>query len=163
LPGVEVRLGNDERLDGSGEIQLRGPNVFAGYWNQPGATADAFTDDGWFRSGDLGAVDQDGYISIVGRSKELIISGGYNVYPREIEDVVRLHPGVSDVAVIGIPSEEWGETVVAVVVADTPIDPNSLMDFAAKRLAPYKRPRIVRFVDELPRNALGKIQRDLLR
>jgi len=95
----------------------------------------------------------------VGRTKELIITGGYNVYPREVEDVVRAHPHVADVAVVGTASEEWGETVTAVVVANGPQEPDALLAFAAERLAPYKRPRLVRYVDELPRNALGKVLR----
>jgi malonyl-CoA/methylmalonyl-CoA synthetase len=162
LPGVEVRLAAPEAEGPVGEIQLRGPNVFAGYWKQPGATADAFTADGWFRSGDLGAHDERGYLSIVGRAKELIISGGYNVYPREVEDVLREHPRVADVAVVGTPSDEWGETVVAVVVPDGSVDESDLLQFAAARLAPYKRPRIVSFRQTLPRNALGKVLRDEL-
>jgi malonyl-CoA/methylmalonyl-CoA synthetase len=156
LPGVELRLG------ATGEVQLRGPNIFAGYWNQPDATAATFTDDGWFLTGDLGAFDDDGYLRIVGRSKELIISGGYNVYPREVEDVLREHPSVGDVAVVGVPSDEWGEVVTAFVVADGPSDADALKAFAAERLANYKRPRTIRFVDELPRNALGKVMRDTL-
>lgn len=158
LPGVEMRLS----AGAEGEIQLRGPNVFSGYWRQPEARLDAFTEDGWFKSGDLGDIDEEGYVRIVGRSKELIISGGYNVYPREVEDVLRAHGGVTDVAVIGVASEEWGETVTAVVVANGPSDPQEILDFAAARLAPYKRPRAIRFVDELPRNALGKVLRDQL-
>jgi malonyl-CoA/methylmalonyl-CoA synthetase len=158
LPGVEIRLSEGSE----GEIQLRGPNVFAGYWRQSEATLDAFAEDGWFKSGDLGAIDEAGYLRIVGRSKELIISGGYNVYPREIEDVLRSHGGVADVAVIGVPSEEWGEKVTAVVVANGSAHPEELLEFAAARLAPYKRPRSIRFVDELPRNALGKVLRDQL-
>ncbi len=160
LPGVEVRLDQP-----SGEILLRGPNVFPGYWGREAATRDAFTDDGWFRSGDIGAHDPDGYLRIVGRAKELIISGGYNVYPREVEDVLLEHPAVAEVAVIGEPSHEWGETVVAVVVAaagdaeDDARDPEALLAFAAEHLAPYKRPRRVRYVDALPRNALGKVVR----
>jgi malonyl-CoA/methylmalonyl-CoA synthetase len=158
LPGVEMRLSEGTE----GEIQLRGPNVFAGYWRQPEATLDAFAEDRWFKSGDLGAIDEAGYVRIVGRSKELIISGGYNVYPREVEDVLRAHGGVADVAVIGVPSEEWGERVTAVVVANGSAHPEDLLEFAAARLAPYKRPRSIRFVDELPRNALGKVIRDQL-
>jgi malonyl-CoA/methylmalonyl-CoA synthetase len=159
LPGVEVRLD-----DPSGEILLRGPNVFPGYWGRPEATAAAFTDDGWFRSGDIGAFDADGYLAIVGRAKELIISGGFNVYPREVEDVLLAHPTVGEVAVVGEPSEEWGELVVAVVVpaADGPFDADALLEYAAGELAPYKRPRRVRVVDALPRNALGKVVRSQL-
>ena len=110
LPGVEVRLD-----PAGGEILVRGPNVFAGYWQRPEATAAAFTADGWFRTGDVGAWDEAGYLAIVGRAKELIITGGYNVYPREIEDVLRAHPAVVDVAVVGTPSAEWGEVVTAYV------------------------------------------------
>jgi malonyl-CoA/methylmalonyl-CoA synthetase len=156
LPGVELRLADE------GEILLQGPNVFPGYWERPEANAAAFThdDDGaWFRTGDIGAFDADGYLSIVGRAKELIISGGFNVYPREVEDVLRAHPAVADVAVIGTPSDEWGEVVTAVVVADGPLDTDEVLAFAAEQLAPYKRPRVVRVVDELPRNALGKVLR----
>lgn len=153
LPGVEIRLGEGD------EILVRGPNVFGGYWEQPEASRAAFDADGWFRTGDIGAFDEDGYLSIVGRSKELIISGGYNVYPREVEDVLRSYPGVADVAVIGAPSEEWGELVTAVVVADGGLDADALLEYAAGELAPFKRPRVVRFVDELPRNALGKVLR----
>jgi malonyl-CoA/methylmalonyl-CoA synthetase len=158
LPGVDVRLD-----DPSGEILLRGPNVFPGYWEREEATRDAFTDDGWFRTGDVGARDADGYLRIVGRAKELIISGGYNVYPREVEDVLLEHPAVAEVAVVGEPSDEWGELVVAVVVPATDEqDADALLAFAAEQLAPYKRPRRVRYVDELPRNALGKVVRSLL-
>ena len=149
LPGVELRL--DEATD---EISLRGPNVFAGYWNRPDATAEAFV-DGWFRTGDVGAVDDDGYVAIVGRRRELIISGGYNVYPREVEDVLREHPGVGDVAVVGVVDPVWGEAVVAFVEGGDP--QADLVSFAADRLAPYKRPKRVHLVDGLPRNALGKV------
>ena len=103
----------------SGEILVRGPNVFPGYWRRDEATRAAFTDDGWFRTGDVGALDADGYLRIVGRAKELIISGGFNVYPREVEDVLLEHPAVAEVAVVGEPSDEWGEVVVAVVVPAT--------------------------------------------
>jgi malonyl-CoA/methylmalonyl-CoA synthetase len=153
LPGVELRLAEGDH----GEIFVRGPNVFSGYWGKPDATAEAMT-EGWFRTGDIGAFDADGYLRILGRSKELIISGGYNVYPREVEDVMRRHPEVEDVAVIGIPSNEWGEVVTAFVVprGGTP-SAVELMDFAAAELAPYKRPRLIRFVESLPRNALGKV------
>jgi malonyl-CoA/methylmalonyl-CoA synthetase len=163
LPGVEVSLGGS---DGEmGEILVRGPNVFSGYLGQPDATAAAFTERGWFRTGDIGSKDSDGYISIVGRSKDLIISGGYNVYPREVEDALAQHESVSEVAVIGTESEEWGERVTAFVVAIDPGAPPSegeLDTFVRAHLASYKRPRAYEFVDSLPRNALGKIQRHLL-
>jgi malonyl-CoA/methylmalonyl-CoA synthetase len=163
LPGVEVRLAGGD----PGEILLRGPNVFAGYWERPDETAEAFEPNGWFRSGDVGSFDRDGYLRIVGRAKELIISGGENVYPRDVEDVLREHPAVAEVAVIGTPSDEWGEAVTAVVVprrdpAHPAVDEAALRAFCAERLAPHKRPRIVRFVDMLPRNALGKVLRQEL-
>jgi malonyl-CoA/methylmalonyl-CoA synthetase len=158
-----VRL--DER-EGSGEpageILVRGPNVFGGYLG--GVGADAFTADGWFRTGDLGRADPDGYLRIVGRAKELIITGGFNVYPRDVEEVLRDHPGVADVAVVGVPDPEWGERVVACVVASDAgaTGAAALLAWAAERLAPYKRPREIRFVDELPRNAMGKVVRAAL-
>ncbi len=158
LPGVEVRLTQD-----TSEIELRGPNVFAGYWDRPDANAAAFTPDGWFRTGDVAARDADGYVRIVGRLKELIITGGYNVYPREVEDVLRGHPAVEDAAVVGLPSPEWGEQVAAFVVASTTLDPDDVLSFAAQRLASYKRPRVLRLVDDLPRNALGKVLKHELR
>jgi malonyl-CoA/methylmalonyl-CoA synthetase len=157
FPGVDVRLAE------SGEIEVRGPNVFAGYLDRPEATAEAFSDDGWFRTGDIGAFDDDGYLSIIGRAKELIISGGYNVYPREIEDVLRMHPAVIDAAVIGTPSAEWGEIVTAYVEAHADLDADALLQFAGEHLAPYKRPRAVHRIDALPRNRLGKVLRDELK
>ena len=160
--GIPLPLVDIELWPGSSEITVRGPNIFPGYWERPDATRDAFTDD-WFHTGDIGAWDDDGYLTIVGRSKELIISGGFNVYPREVEDVLLQHPSVREVAVIGTPSDEWGETVTAVVVADGPRDERALLEFAAEQLAAFKRPRIVRYVDELPRNALGKVVRSELR
>lgn len=158
LPGVELRLGAGD------EIEVRGPNVFAGYLDRPDANAEAFTPDGWFRTGDVGAVADDGYVSIVGRAKELIITGGYNVYPREVEDVLRGHPDVGDVAVVGTPSEEWGETVTAYVEPAGAsevgaLDVEALSAWAAARLAPYKRPRLVHVVVALPRNRMGKVVR----
>ncbi|MGZ4727978.1 MAG: AMP-binding protein [Acidimicrobiales bacterium] len=158
LPGVELRL-----APGTSEIEVRGPNVFAGYFERPEADADSFTADGWFRTGDIGQLDDEGYLSIVGRAKELIISGGFNVYPREVEDVLRGHPSVIDVAVVGTPSAEWGETVTAYIEADDDLDPAALTAWVADQLAPYKRPRLVHRVDALPRNAMGKVVRGDLR
>jgi malonyl-CoA/methylmalonyl-CoA synthetase len=154
LPGVELRL-----EPGTDEIAVRGPNVFAGYLDRPDANATAFTPDGWFLTGDIGRIDDDGYVQIVGRAKDLIITGGYNVYPREIEDVLRTHPAVTDVAVVGVPSDEWGETVAAYVEAGPDFDAAALVEWASARLAPYKRPRSTYRVDALPRNSLGKVQR----
>jgi malonyl-CoA/methylmalonyl-CoA synthetase len=153
LPGVEVRLSDGDE----GEIQVRGPNVFAGYWERSQATAESFT-DGWFRTGDLASVDPDGYVTILGRSKDLIISGGFNVYPREVEEVLLSHPDVAEVAIVGTPSDEWGEVVTAFVVpAGDHRAAEPLLALASEQLAPFKRPRIVHFVDTLPRNALGKV------
>ncbi|HEY2950646.1 MAG TPA: AMP-binding protein [Micromonosporaceae bacterium] len=164
LPGVEVRLA--PRSGGVSEIEVRGPNVISGYLDDPAATAASFTVDGWLRTGDLGELDSDGYLRISGRVKELIISGGYNVYPREVEEVLREHPEVADAAVVGAPSAEWGETVVAFIVAADPADADalagSLVDWCVGRLTAYKRPREWRFVPAIPRNALGKIERHRL-
>jgi malonyl-CoA/methylmalonyl-CoA synthetase len=172
LPGVEVRIEIDTtsaQSDGVGEIVVRGPNVFAGYVNRPDANETAFTPDGFFRTGDLGRVDDRGYITIVGRSKDLIITGGYNVYPSDVEAVLLQHPFVRDVAVVGEPSDLWGETVTAAVVlkpigvltgqADVETE---LLNFAAECLAPYQRPRRIFVRDSLPRNALGKVLRQRL-
>ena len=151
LPQVELHLAPD-----TDEILLRGPNVFAGYWQRPEATAESFV-DGWFATGDVGAFDEVGNLRIVGRRKDLIISGGYNVYPREVEDVLRTHPAVADAAVVGLPHPDWGEQVVAVVEGATPGDEPAILALAAEQLAPYKRPKQVVLVDALPRNALGKV------
>ncbi len=153
FPGVQLRLADD------GEVQVRGPNVFAGYYRRPDADAEAFTADGWFRTGDLGELDADGHLRLAGRSKELIITGGFNVHPREVEEVIERYPGVREVAVVGRPSEAWGEAVTAVIVSDGPIDSDALRAHAASRLAPYKVPKQVELVSELPRNALGKLLR----
>jgi malonyl-CoA/methylmalonyl-CoA synthetase len=144
-------------------VLVRGPTVFSGYWERPEATAQSFV-DGWFHTGDLGVVE-DGYVRLLGRSTELIISGGYNVYPAEVEDVLLGHPAVAEVAVTGVPSEEWGEVVTAWVVPDggSSRDVDALLAYAAERLAPYKRPRRVQFVDSLPRNSMGKVRRSELR
>ncbi len=161
LPGVEVRLADD------GEILVRGPNVFDGYWRRPEATAEVFVtaEDGgtsWFRTGDLGE-ESDGYLTIRGRSKDLIISGGFNVYPTEVEEVLGAHPGVAEVAVTGTPSAEWGEVVTAWIVADGRAPSvEELAVFTAHTLAPYKRPRVVHVIEALPRNALGKVVRGQL-
>jgi len=159
LPGVSVRLAPSG--SGAAEIEVAGPNVFAGYLNRPQADAAAFTPDGWLRTGDLGEFDADGYLRISGRAKELIITGGYNVYPAEVEEVLRAYPGVADAAVVGAPSAQWGETVVAFVVPahDGAVDAGVLAQWCASRLAPYKRPRAWRWIDEIPRNPLGKVLR----
>jgi len=154
LPGVDVRLAED------GEIVVRGPGAFGGYQGlPPGPYFDA---EGYFRTGDIGRWDG-GYLRIVGRSKELIITGGYNVYPREVEDVLLAHPAVAEAAVVGLPSDEWGETVTAAVVVHGATEPADLIAWCRARLAPFKCPRVVRIVDSLPRNAMGKVARDELR
>jgi malonyl-CoA/methylmalonyl-CoA synthetase len=157
LPGVALRLS-----EGRAEILVRGPNVFGGYLDRPEATAEAFDGEGYFRTGDLGALDPDGYLRIVGRAKELIISGGYNVYPREVEDALRTHPGVGDAAVVGRPDPEWGEAVTAFVETDGTVSSDELRRHVAGQLAAYKRPKTVVVLKELPRNALGKVQKHLL-
>jgi malonyl-CoA/methylmalonyl-CoA synthetase len=150
-----------------GELEVRGPHVFAGYWRRPEATEESFEKDGWwFRTGDLGFRDADGYFHITGRARELIISGGFNIYPREVEEVLATHPGVGEVAVLGLPDPDFGEQVVAVVVpaaGQPPPQPQALVDWCKDRLASFKKPRRVELVDALPRNALGKVQKHVLR
>ncbi|AKQ70473.1 Long-chain-fatty-acid--CoA ligase [Myxococcus hansupus] len=150
----------------TGEIEVRGPHVFAGYWRRQDATAESFDADGWFRTGDLGEFDAQGYLRITGRARELIISGGFNVYPREVEEVLAMHPAVAEVAVLGLPDADLGEQVVAVVVphaGTSAPEPQALVDWCKDRLASFKKPRQVVFTDALPRNALGKVQKHLLR
>jgi malonyl-CoA/methylmalonyl-CoA synthetase len=170
LSGVEVRVVNPENdqplTNGEiGEVQLRGPNVFKGYWKQPQKTAEAFTADGWFRTGDLGFREADGYLTLCGRSKDLIISGGLNIYPPEVERVLTEHPSVEACAVIGCPDREWGEQVTAVVVLQQgeSVSGADLIAFCRERLAPYKSPKSIIFRDELPRNAMGKVRKAELR
>ncbi len=160
---VDVRTREPLPDDETGEIEVRGPHVFAGYWQRPDATAAAFDAGGWFRTGDLGHRDAGGYYTISGRAKELIISGGYNIYPREVEETLAQCPGVAEVAVVGLPDAEFGERVAAVVVRDDPaLTADALIAFCRDQLASYKKPRTVHFVDTLPRNALGKIQKHLV-
>jgi malonyl-CoA/methylmalonyl-CoA synthetase len=170
LSGVEVRIVDSETEeilpDGQiGDVQLRGPNVFKGYWRQPEKTAESFSADGWFRTGDLGFREKDGYITLCGRSKDLIISGGLNIYPPEVERVLMEHPAVAACAVIGCPDQEWGERVTAVVVLNRSeaVSEFDLIGFCRERLAPYKSPKVVIFRNNLPRNAMGKIQKAELR
>jgi malonyl-CoA/methylmalonyl-CoA synthetase len=148
----------------TGEIEVRGPNVFTGYWNRPEATSEAFSSDGWFKTGDLGWCSPDGYYTITGRARELIITGGYNVYPREVEDVLGAIPEVAEVAVLGLPDADLGEQVAAVIVPKSGCspNPNQLIAYCREHLAAYKKPRRVIFVESLPRNALGKVQKHLL-
>lgn len=170
LPGVEVRIVDPETEtplpdNQVGEVQVRGANVFKGYWRQPEKTAAAFTADGWLRTGDLGMREPDGYFTLKGRSKDLIISGGYNVHPPEVELALADHPAVETSAVIGCPDAEWGERVVALVVlrAGAVASETEMIAFCRQRLAAYKTPKRIVFVDALPRNAMGKVQKTELR
>ncbi len=169
LPGVEVRVVDeaDQALaEGQkGAIQVKGENVFSGYWRMPEKTKQEFTDDGWFRTGDIGVFDTDGYLSIVGRAKDLIITGGYNVYPKEIELALDELPQVAESAVIGVPHDDFGEAVTAVVVGKpgAQADEEKIIAALKSKLAGYKVPKRVYFVDALPRNAMGKVQKNLLR
>ncbi len=167
LPGVEVRIADENDvpvvIGEVGGVQLRGDNVFIGYWQLPEKTASEFTSDGWFRTGDIGSLDDDGFVNLVGRSKDLVISGGFNVYPKEIEMLIDELPGVVESAVIGVYHADFGEAVVALVVADRAVDEQSVIDKLKSELASFKVPKAVRRLDELPRNAMGKVQKNLLR
>ncbi len=169
LPDVSVRV---VKSDGApcapeeiGDIQVKGPNVFKGYWNMPEKTAEEFTPDGYFKTGDVGKFDARGYLSIVGRSKDLIITGGYNVYPKEIETAIDDIDGVAESAVVGVPHPDFGEAVTAVVVAQpgSAVSEADVIAYLKDRIANYKVPKRVHFVPELPRNAMGKVQKNLLR
>ncbi len=169
LPGVELRIvdeaGAECATGAIGAIQVRGPNVFSGYWRMPGKTREEFTADGFFRTGDVGCRDANGYVSIVGRSKDLIITGGYNVYPKEIESYLDELDGVLESAVIGVPHRDFGEAVVAVVVPAPGAQPDEARLVAALkgRIASFKVPKRVFVVDALPRNTMGKVQKNVLR
>jgi long-chain acyl-CoA synthetase len=155
IEGVEMRLAEEE--NGVGEIAIRGHNVMKGYWNRPDATADVLDDDGWFLTGDMATVDEDGYFFIVDRKKDMIIRGGYNVYPREIEEVLYEHPAVSEAAVVGVPDDMMGEEVAAAVVLRSAADADDIRLFVKDRVAAYKYPRKIWFLDELPKGPTGKI------
>jgi malonyl-CoA/methylmalonyl-CoA synthetase len=170
LPGVELRI--TDPVSGAplprgtvGMIELKGPNLFKGYWRMPEKTRAEFRDDGFFITGDLGAIDDDGYVQIVGRDKDLVISGGLNVYPKEVEEAIDSLPGVVESAVIGLPHPDFGEGVTALVVRErgAAIDETAVIEALADRLANYKQPKRVLFIDELPRNTMGKVQKNLLR
>ncbi|HSV69797.1 MAG TPA: malonyl-CoA synthase [Methylibium sp.] len=169
LPGVQLRVaGEGDRPLPTGEIgniEVQGPNVFGGYWRMPEKTAEEFTADGWFRTGDVGRFDADGYVTIVGRSKDLIISGGYNVYPAEIEGYLNDMDGVAESAVVGVPHPDFGEAVVAVVVAKPGVAPDGAVLVAQLKgkIANFKVPKKLFVVPDLPRNAMGKVQKNLLR
>jgi malonyl-CoA/methylmalonyl-CoA synthetase len=170
LPGVEVRIADPDigaalPSGETGLIEVRGPNVFAGYWRMPEKTAAEFRRDGFFITGDLGRFDADGYLSIVGRQKDLIITGGYNVYPKEIEQLLDEAPGVRESAVIGVPHDDFGEAVLGILVPLPGAAPD--IDAIARdlrpRIARYKQPKALVTLDDLPRNAMGKVQKNVLR
>jgi Acyl-CoA synthetases (AMP-forming)/AMP-acid ligases II len=169
LPGVQLRISDAQgRVCGPGEIggiEVRGPNVFQGYWRMPEKTREAFTADGYFKTGDVGLIDADGYVAIVGRAKDLIISGGYNVYPAEIESYINALPGVAESAVVGVPHPDFGEVGVAVVVPQPQalVEGEAILAKLKATLANYKIPKRCIVVAELPRNSMGKVQKNLLR
>lgn len=169
LPGVDVRITDDEgSVLGTGEVghlQVRGPNVFIGYWKMPDRSADEFTADGYFNTGDNGRIDADGYVSIVGRAKDVVITGGLNVYPKEVETFIDRQAGVSESAVIGVPHTDFGEAVVALVVTEDghSLSEADIIERAKAALAGFKVPKRVILVDELPRNTMAKVQKNLLR
>jgi long-chain acyl-CoA synthetase len=170
LPGLEVRLvdehtGEDADEDDPGEIWVRGPNVFAGYWNRPDATAQVLDEEGWLHTGDIAYRDEDGYLFIVDRKKDLIIVSGFNVFPKEVEEAAERHPAVEEAAAIGIPDERTGEGVQlwVVPVEDSSLDANELLAFLSERLARFKLPKDVQIVGELPHHVTGKVLRRILR
>ena len=168
LPGIAVRVRDDDGRELApgdvGNIELQGPNVFKGYWRQPERTAAEFRDDGFFVTGDIGSMDAEGRLTLVGRTKDVVITGGYNVYPKEVEALLDEMPDVVESAVVGIPHSDFGEAVVAVVVArGRPVDPRDIDAYLRGRLARYKQPKRVVCLDDLPRNAMGKVQKNVLR
>jgi len=169
LPGVSVRVVNDQgqvcTSDEIGAIQVKGPNVFKGYWRMSERTADEFTEDGYFITGDVGKFDSDDYLWIVGRSKDLIISGGYNVYPKEIESVLDEMEGVAESAVVGVPHTDYGEAVLAIVVRKpgANLSADAMIATLKLKIANFKVPKRIVFVDDLPRNTMGKVQKKILR
>jgi len=171
VPGIEIRAADPEtgrplsRPNAVGVLEVRGPNVFKGYWRNPEKTAAEFRPDGFFITGDLGKIDENKYVHLVGRAKDLIITGGFNVYPKEVETEIDALPGVVESAVIGVPHPDFGEGVTAVVAKakGATIDERQVLKALAERLASYKHPKRVLFVDELPRNVMGKVQKNVLR
>ena len=170
LPGTEIKIADPSTgaalpQGEIGMIEVKGPNVFKGYWRMPEKTASEFRTDGFFISGDLGLIDEDGYVHIVGRGKDLVISGGYNVYPKEIESEIDAIEGVGESAVIGLPHPDFGEGVAAVIVrkGSRQIDESGILGALKDRLARYKQPKRIFFVDDLPRNTMGKVQKNVLR
>ena len=168
LSGVTVRVvdgsGEEMTMNETGDIQIKGPNVFSGYWRMPDKSAEDFTEDGFFNTGDKGSIDSDGYLSIVGREKDMIITGGLNVYPREIELIIDEINGVKESAVVGVADLDFGEAVIAVIVSDGSIlDEEKIISLCKAQLANFKIPKRIYFIKDLPRNAMGKIQKNLLR
>jgi malonyl-CoA/methylmalonyl-CoA synthetase len=170
LPGVTLRIvdgANNAVPQGeTGEIQIKGPNLFAGYWRKPDKTAEDFTADGFFKTGDLAVLEPDGMVNIVGRAKDMMISGGFNVYPKEIEGVIDALPGVAESAVVGMPHPDFGEAGLAVITMTdgaAPLDVAAIRDALKASLANYKVPKMIVVAEALPRNAMGKVQKNLLR
>jgi malonyl-CoA/methylmalonyl-CoA synthetase len=169
LPGVDLRIAGEDgsrcRPGEIGAVEVRGPGIFQGYWRMPEKTAEDFTTDGWFKTGDVGHLDAHGRLTLIGRSKDLIISGGYNVYPAEVEGYLNELPGVDESAVIGVPHADFGEAVFAVVVPrpGSTVDPQACIAALKQRIAGFKVPKQVAVTDQLPRNAMGKVQKALLR
>ena len=169
LPGVTLRVVDDQNhvvpTNEIGAIQVKGPNVFMGYWQMPEKTAEEFTSDGFFKTGDVGKIDNDGYVTIVGRNKDLIISGGYNVYPAEVESYLNNLPGIAESAVVGVQHPDFGEVGVAVLVPrpGAALDAGEVLQAMKGQLANYKVPKHCAVVDELPRNTMGKVQKNVLR
>jgi long-chain acyl-CoA synthetase len=166
MPGAEIAiLGADDAPDKVGEVVVRSAAVMVGYWRRPEATVEAITSDGWLRTGDVGRLDEEGYLFILDRAKDTIISGGENIYPAEVENAIFGHPDVADVAVIGIPSERWGEEVMAIIVprAGREVDLSSVTAWTRERIAHFKAPKRIALVAELPRNAGGKVLKRVLR
>jgi malonyl-CoA/methylmalonyl-CoA synthetase len=169
LPGVQLRVCNQEggncEIDEIGDIEVRSPSVFSGYWQMPEKTSEAFTQDGYFKTGDVGQIDSRGYLTLIGRSKDLIISGGLNIYPAEIEGYIAEINGVVESAVVGVPHPDFGEVGVAIVVTKPGVvlADKVILDDLKSRLAHFKVPKHCVFVTELPRNAMGKVQKALLR
>jgi malonyl-CoA/methylmalonyl-CoA synthetase len=169
LPDVKLRIADDQgnalKPGEVGGIEVQGPNIFHGYWRNPEKTKSEFRSDGFFITGDVGRIDERGYLHIVGRSKDLIISGGFNVYPKEVETVIDALPGVAESAVIGVPHADFGEAVVAIVVGQpqAPLAEHQIIDATRERLASFKAPKAVFLATELPRNTMGKVEKAKLR
>ncbi|WP_374413673.1 AMP-binding protein [Novosphingobium colocasiae] len=165
LDGVSARLAADTGAGEPGVLEITGPNIFTGYWRNPEKTAEAFTADGWFRTGDIATIADDGRVALVGRGSDLIISGGYNVYPKEIELIVDELDGVEEAAVVGVPHPDFGEAVIAVVVSRTgqTVDGDAIVAALREKIAAFKTPKRVIVVDQLPRNAMGKVEKAALR